>query len=154
MRKQKKTNSLSWQPIAPGDSVGYVAHKLYDSAIDKDRSSVYWIVAIASIFSIISSLYYLNSALLAALILVFCFLGAAEASKKTKETKEKLIESIDSSEADSAEAVVQLSRANVAVMAAIPVPMLRPEHRPTPPKKIQTPTLFPRLAATPWPGRA
>ncbi|KXS31420.1 MAG: hypothetical protein AWT59_2458 [Candidatus Gallionella acididurans] len=159
MSRQKNTNPLFASPIQ-GDGVGYVALMGFNNAIDKDQSSLFCAIAIICGCLTLMKSHDLVVALFVSLCIAFVILAAAKASKKKEKAEKHSKDVLVAALIQIDEAITQRSRDIVTILAAIPmliarlVFVARAEWRVAPPKRIYAPTLYPRLASTPWPARA
>ncbi|NOT19715.1 MAG: hypothetical protein HOP24_05505 [Sideroxydans sp.] len=96
----------------------------------------------------------LNSAFALLLFFGFAVAGVKRATKKGDHDATEFSKRIVASALAAIKQTVEISVTNVAILATTPVFLPRPERRVNPPKKIQAPTLYPRLASTPWLVRA
>ena len=156
MNLKKYTNPLFASPIQ-GDGVGYVALRCCGNAISKDQSSLFCAMPIAYAALTMMKGHDLAIALFASLCIAFVILAAAKASKKKEEAEKQSKDVLVAAPIQIDEAITQRSRDIVAILAAILmliarlVFVARAEWLAAPPKKIYAPTLYPRLASTPWP---
>lgn len=155
MRSPKSIVLLFTPPPALGDSVGEVVSMKFNEGISRKVFKKFcWIFIIVAVVLLLTEHRDANAVFFISLCSIFSLLGSRRASEKTTEVAKAKNDVIAAAVIATLQTILDMSRAIVTIIKSIPIAVPRIEHRTNPPLKINSPTLYPRLVATPWLARA